>query len=78
VFYGHGDLGKTELNEVKGLLSGRTSQILQRTLIFPKDDKLACKNPDYSGLERAQVLRALTALPEVLSSIPSNHMVVHN
>jgi hypothetical protein len=26
----------------------------------------------------AQWLRALPALPEVLSSIPSNHMVVHN
>jgi hypothetical protein len=26
----------------------------------------------------AQWLRELTALPEVLSSIPSNHMVVHN
>jgi hypothetical protein len=26
----------------------------------------------------AQLLKALTALPEVLSSIPSNHMVVHN
>jgi hypothetical protein len=25
-----------------------------------------------------QQLRALTALPEVLSSIPSNHMVAHN
>ena len=25
-----------------------------------------------------QRLRALTALPEVLSSIPSNHMVAHN
>ena len=25
----------------------------------------------------AQQLRALTALPKVLSSIPSNHMVVH-
>ena len=25
-----------------------------------------------------QWLRALTALPEVLSSIPSNHMVTHN
>jgi hypothetical protein len=30
------------------------------------------------GLERWQRLRALTALPEVLSSIPSNHMVAHN
>jgi hypothetical protein len=28
--------------------------------------------------EMAQQLRALTALPEVLSSIPSKHMVVHN
>jgi hypothetical protein len=26
----------------------------------------------------AQRLRALTALPEDLSSIPSNHMVAHN
>jgi hypothetical protein len=26
----------------------------------------------------AQWLRALTALPEVLSSNPSNHMVAHN
>jgi hypothetical protein len=26
----------------------------------------------------AQPLRALTALPEVLSSIPSNHMVAQN
>jgi hypothetical protein len=32
------------------------------------------------GLERwmAQRLKALAALPEVLSSIPSNHMVSHN
>jgi hypothetical protein len=28
--------------------------------------------------EMAQWLRALTALPEVLSSIPSNHMVAYN
>jgi hypothetical protein len=28
--------------------------------------------------EMAHRLRALTALPEVLSSIPSNHMVAHN
>jgi hypothetical protein len=28
--------------------------------------------------EIAQELRALTVLPEVLSSIPSNHMVAHN
>jgi hypothetical protein len=34
-----------------------------------------CK--DVTG-EMAQQLRALTALPQVLSSIPSNHMVAHN
>jgi hypothetical protein len=28
--------------------------------------------------EMAQWVRALTALPEVLSSNPSNHMVTHN
>jgi hypothetical protein len=28
--------------------------------------------------EMAQWLRALTALPEVLSPIPSNHVVVHS
>jgi hypothetical protein len=28
--------------------------------------------------EMAQWLKAMTALPEVLSSIPSNHMVAHN
>jgi hypothetical protein len=28
--------------------------------------------------ESTQQLRALTALPEVLSSIPRNHMVAHN
>jgi hypothetical protein len=28
--------------------------------------------------EMAQRLRALTALPEVLSSIPSNYVVAHN
>jgi hypothetical protein len=28
--------------------------------------------------EMAQWLRARTALPEVLSSIPSNHVVAHN
>jgi hypothetical protein len=32
----------------------------------------------FGAGEMAQQLRALTALPEVLNSIPSNHMVVHN
>jgi hypothetical protein len=36
------------------------------------------KNYLFGAREMAQWLRALTALPEVLSSIPSNHMVAHN
>jgi hypothetical protein len=32
----------------------------------------------YGAGEMAQRLKALTALPEVLSSIPSNHMVAHS
>jgi hypothetical protein len=31
-----------------------------------------------AGEQMAQQLRALTALPEVLSSIPRNHLVTHN
>ena len=34
------------------------------------------ETPGAQGM--AQRLRALAALPEVLSSIPSNHMVAHN
>jgi hypothetical protein len=36
------------------------------------------KNKATGAGEMDQWLRALTALPEVLSSIPSNHMVAHN
>jgi hypothetical protein len=36
------------------------------------------KNKNKRAGEMAQWLRALTALPEVMSSIPSNYMVVHN
>jgi hypothetical protein len=32
----------------------------------------------YGAGEMAQWLRALTALPEVLSSNPSNYMMAHN
>jgi hypothetical protein len=34
--------------------------------------------PSVWAGKMAQWLRALTALPEVLSSIPSNHMMAHN
>jgi hypothetical protein len=36
------------------------------------------RNETHWAAEMAQLSRALTALPEVLSSIPSNHMVAHN
>jgi hypothetical protein len=36
------------------------------------------KNNSYGAGEMAQQLRALAALPEVSSSIPSNHMVAPN
>ena len=36
------------------------------------------KHQSYWDGETAQRVRALTALPEVLSSNPSNHMVAHN
>jgi hypothetical protein len=37
---------------------------------------IAYRKPSQAG-DMAQWLRALTALPEVLSSNPSNHMVAH-
>jgi hypothetical protein len=36
------------------------------------------KNEYFRAGEMAQRVRALTALPKVLNSIPSNHMVAHN
>jgi hypothetical protein len=39
--------------------------------------KIKTKKQTQAG-EIAQQLRALTALPKVLSSIPSNHTVAHN
>jgi hypothetical protein len=36
------------------------------------------KNEHCGAGKMAQWLRALTALPEILSLVPSNHMVAHN
>ena len=44
---------------------------------FHKGDIISLKSATQAG-EMVQWLRALTALPEVLSWVPSNHMVVHN
>jgi hypothetical protein len=47
-----------------------------RSKVVELNDQL--KYPMVGAGEMAQQLRALTALPEVLSSIPRNHMVAHN
>jgi hypothetical protein len=47
--------------------------------MLPASSKmLGFKNIQNWAGEMAQWLRALTALPKVPSSIPSNHMVAHN
>jgi hypothetical protein len=43
-----------------------------------KQNKTKTKKPDLGVGEMVQRLKTLTVLSEVLSSIPSNHMVVHN
>ena len=43
-----------------------------------KDQSLKVKKQKLGSGEMAQRLRALAALPEVLSSNPSNHRVAHN
>jgi hypothetical protein len=40
--------------------------------------EVTIRNTVLGAGKMAQQLRALTALPEVLSSNPSNHMVTHN
>jgi hypothetical protein len=45
--------------------------------LFGKSGKM-CKEGRRGAGEMAQLLRSQTVLPEVLSSIPSNHMVAHN
>ena len=40
--------------------------------------KICPLNSDYRAGEMTQWLRALAALPKVMNSIPSNHMVANN
>jgi hypothetical protein len=57
-------------------------RVLQKS--FPSNPALKIRDLFESGDgkmgagELAQWVRALAALPEVLSSIPSNHMVAHD
>jgi hypothetical protein len=62
-----------------------TVSILQESINEKKKNHLRERKKSFSFLiyktwagEIAQWLRALTALPEILSSNPSNHMVAHN
>jgi len=51
---------------------------MTKELMFWGYSKLVERKKDKGIGETAQWLRAPTALPEVLSSIPSNYMVAHN
>jgi hypothetical protein len=50
----------------------RQGRYRARATLYPQ-----LRSENWAG-EMAQWLRALTALPEVLSSIPSSHMVAHD
>lgn len=54
-----------------GKLEGQENKVYTRPQIIGKE------NLNRAG-EMAQSLKALAALLEVLSSIPSNHVVAHN
>jgi hypothetical protein len=67
-------------------VSSRTAWATQRNPVLKNQKKTKKKKKDLNKTnkqtkkagEMAQWLRALTGLPEVLSSNPSNHMVAHN
>jgi hypothetical protein len=75
--------------EIHRLEGARPQRNLSSDEIYPSSKSVLKKvNPQVKSVfienycgeagEMAQRLRALTALPEVLSSNPSNHMVAHN
>jgi hypothetical protein len=63
-------------------VSSRTARAIQRNPVSKnqtKQNKKTQKNKKkFPAGEMAQWLRALSTLPEVLSSNPSNHMVAHD
>ena len=67
VFIGSGTLREKKITKYPNTANRLESSKLQ---VF--------KIPPSKAGEMAQRLRALIALPEVLSSNPSNHMVAHN
>jgi hypothetical protein len=58
-------------------VSSRTARATQRNPVS-KNQKKKKKNHKCRAGEMAQQIRALAALPEVLSSILSKYMVAHN
>jgi hypothetical protein len=70
-----------QISEFKASLvykvSSRTARAIQRNPVLEKLKPKQNKKMMLAG-EMAQWLRALPALPKVLSSNPSNHMVAHN
>jgi hypothetical protein len=54
-------------------VSSRTARAIQRNPVSKKQNKTKQNKKNIGAGEMTQWLRAMTALPEVLSSIPSNH-----
>jgi hypothetical protein len=52
--------------------------VMVMIMVGRRDNNGDGKSNRVGAREMAQWLRAPTALPKVLSSIPSNHMVAHN
>jgi hypothetical protein len=60
-------------------VSSRTARATQRNSVWKNKNKQTKKRNKIKGAgEMAQQLRALTALPKVLNSNPSNYMVAYN
>jgi hypothetical protein len=81
-------MSRNKLGSLLYRVSSRTARATQRNPVsktkkqkkgnpVSKKQKEKNKKKARAG-EMAQWLRALSALPEVLSSNPSNHMVAHN
>jgi hypothetical protein len=59
-------------------VSSRTARATERNPVSKKKTNKQTKTTKKGAGEMDQRLRTLTALPEVLSSIPSNYLVAHN
>ena len=71
------ELNSGPLEEQSVLLTTEPS-LQPPAYLFLRQDTVYIKNKCWGAGDMAQWLRTLTAPPEVLSSILSNHMVAHN